>query len=90
MSYSSGRNLLKFNVGPEGETAGQARGASDRWCPEGRCVLKQEGLGGGVFYLVMKVLEKGLGVFVWKQQDNEEWRKSTENRESVLDDPVAS
>lgn len=34
----------------------------------------------------MKVPVKGLGVFVWKQQDNEEWRESTENHESVLDD----
>lgn len=52
---------MKFNVRLEGKT-GQAGGRgwrSDRWCPEGICVLKQEGLEGGAFYLVRKVLERG-------------------------------
>lgn len=43
----------------QGRQGGGGVGVSDRWYPEGVCVLKQEGLGGEVFYLVRKVLERG-------------------------------
>lgn len=42
-------------------------------CPEAG------GTWGRGFYLVMKVLEKGLGFLYRNRQDNEEWGKSTEN-----------